>query len=347
MSGTIFLAGILQFQSKSLFEEALEALRTEETYSETLSLVPVFQEAMISDTLMVLRHVSRHGASFYDRLMSEAYLLSEFAGRGYIAGVLLEKHPRVQVAMAAMTHPVIDPYQPEADPEEGRDYLPRLSDSLLTYRYRSEGQEAALAWESRTRKFGRYPYICFPTPDSNDPFNDWWDGHYYLKSGSKWYSVATDLDAQALSDPADEELQLIMDASANPGTTYFTYVPGTENFRLYTHEGFEDVETPAGSFQRAMKVRVDLYFLPTNEEGYATAEADRAFKKVTTTHYFGKGAGLVRLVFEAGDLVLVNREALEEAPTTSPISMPTANPAAPSNPQDAPNKSGKPWWKFW
>lgn len=347
MSGTIFLAGILQFQSNSLFEEALEALRTEETYSESLSLVPIFQEAMISDTLMVLRHVSRHGASFYDRLMSEAYLLSEFAGRGYIAGVLLDKHPRVQVAMAAMTHPVIDPYQPEADPDESRDYLPRLADTLLTYRYRSEGQDVPLTWESRTRMFGRYPYICFPGSGSDDPFNDWWDGHYYLKSGSKWYSVATDLDAQALSDPAEEELQLIMDASATPGTTYFTYVPGTENFRLYTHEGFEDLETPAGNFPRAMKVRVDLYFLPTHEEGYSTTEADRAFKKVTTTHYFGKGAGLVRLVFEAGDLVLVKREALEESVASPVASIPTANPEASANQQESSTKSGKPWWKFW
>lgn len=346
MSGNIFLAGILQFQSKALLEDALEALRTEETYSDSLSLVPVFQDAMISDTLMVLRHTSRHGAAMYDRIMSEAYLLSEFAGRGYIAGVLLDRHPRVQVAMAAMTHPVVDPYQPEADPEVDRDYLPRLTDSSLTYRYRSEGQEADLVWESRLRKFGRHAYICFPASGSDDPFNDWWDGHYYLKSGSRWFSVATDLDAQALSDPADEELQLIMDGSATPGVTCFAYVPGTESFRLYTHEGFEDVETPAGSFPRSMKVRVDLYFLPTSEDRYATEEAERAFKKVTTTHYFGKGAGLVKILFESGELALVSREAALESDTNSsvPAPVPTASDAPRS--QDTP-RSGKPWWKFW
>jgi hypothetical protein len=348
MSGTIFLAGILQFQSRALFEEALEALRTEETYSEQQSLIPIFQEAMVSETLLVLRHTSKLSGNFYDRLMSEAYLLSEFAGRGYIAGVLRDARPKVQVAMAAMSHPVIDPYKAQSDPEPAADYFPRLADTLLEYRYHSEGRDATVAWIARIRKFGKYDYLCFPALGSDDPLNDWWDGHYFLKSGAKWYSVTTDLDAQALSDPADEEIQLIMDGAAQPGQTFFSYVPGTESFRLYTHEGFEDAETPFGEFRRCMKVRVDLYFLPTDEDRYGGDDADRAFKRVTTTHYFGKGAGLVKLIFEDGELALTKMEA---APTAEVVAPPPAeeNSATPnprSNSERA-NNGGKPWWKFW
>ncbi len=348
MSGTIFLAGILQFQSRALFEEALEALRTEETYSEQHSLVSVFQDAMVSDTLMVLRHTANLSANFYDRLMGEAYLLSEFAGRGYIAGVLRDTRPKVQVAMAAMSHPVIDPYTPQPDPETSTDYFPRLVDTLFSYNYSSEGRTATVEWVSRTRKFGKYDYISFPAVGTDDPLNDWWDGHYFLKSGAQWFGVTTDLDAQALSDPAEEEIQLIMDGKAHPGQTYFSYVPGTESFRLYTHEGFEDIETPYGEFRRCMKVRIDLYFLPTDEERYSADDADRAFKRVTTTHYFGKGAGLVKLIFEDGELALTK---LEAAPAMeSPIAPPPTEITTPQSQRQAAERAangGKPWWKFW
>lgn len=348
MNGTIFLAGILQFQSRELFEEALEALRTEETYSGQHSLVPVFQDAMISDTLMVLRHTSQLSPNYYDRLMAEAYLLSEFAGRGYIAGILRDSRPKVQVAMAAMSHPVIDPYKRQADPDAATDYFPRLTDTRMEYLYHSEGRDAAVTWVARSQKFGPYNYISFPAEGSDDPLNDWWDGHYFLKAGAQWFSVTTDLDAQALSDPAEEEIQLILDGTAQPGQTYFSYVPGTESFRLYTHEGFEDVETPHGEFRRCMKVRVDLYFLPTDEERYGGDDADKAFKRVTTTHYFGKGAGLVRLLFEDGELVLAKMEAV--SPPENAVVQTTAEPPATTRPQKATERSangGKPWWKFW
>ncbi len=346
MSGTIFLAGILQFQSRARFEEALEALRTEETYSEQSSLVPVFQSSMVSDTLLVLRHHATQSATFYDRLMGEAYLLSEFAGRGYLAGVVRDGRVRVQVAMAAMSYPVVDDYRATADPEAASDYLPRLSNQKFVYRYRSEGREAEVAWVSRSSPHGKYDYVSFPHEGSTDPFNDWWDGHYFLKAGPKWFSVTTDLDAQALSDPAQEEIQLILDGSAQPGQTYFCYVPGTESFRLYTHEGFEDIETPHAEYLRCMKVRVDLYFLPTEEARYAGDETEKAFKKVTTTYYFGKGAGLVKLIFEDGDLALSRIEAgaLEETPPAAPLHSPTS----PAVSAPRPNNPGrKPWWKFW
>jgi hypothetical protein len=347
MSGTIFLAGILQFQSRTLVEEALEALRTEETYSEAYSLVPVFQDAMVSDTLMVLRHTSPHPEKFYDRLMAEAYLLSEFAGRGYIAGILHQSRPKVQVAMAAMTHPVIDPFQPQPDPDPSTDYFPRLRNTLLEYEYRSEGRKETVSWMARTQRFGAYDYISFPAVGSADPLNDWWDGHYYLKAGAQWFGVATDLDAQALSDPAAEEIQLILDGAAQPGRTCFSYVPGTESLRLYTHEGFEDIETPLGEYRRAMKVRVDLYFLPTDEgryQGEATeAAVEKAFRKVTTTHYFGKGAGLVKLVFDQGELCIARIEAVPE--TESPAEAHHHAPPAESGRNGESQR--KPWWKFW
>lgn len=342
MSATIFLAGILQFQSKERFEEALEALRTEETYVEAHSLVPVLQAARISDTLLVLRHTSTLPASLYDRLMAEAYLLSEFAGRGYIAGIVHDAKPRVQVAMAAMTYPVIDSYKRLPDPEPGTDYLPRLPNTQLEYSYRSEGRDTTIAWTARSSPIGQYVYISFPTLGSEDPFNDWWDGHYYLKAGPQWFSVTTDLDVQALSDPAEEEIQLIMDGDAQPGQTYFSYVPGTESFRLYTHEGYEDVQTPYGEFERCMKVRVDLYFLPTDEQRYTGHEADRAFKRVTTTHYFGRGAGLVRLVFEGGELELTGMKPVEDAGIPhAPLPSESSGTGLASNPDR------KPWWKFW
>jgi hypothetical protein len=346
MSGTIFLAGILQFQSRQLFDEALEAIRTEEDYSEQSSLVAVFEEAMISETIMVLRHHSHFSGNFYDRLMAEAYLLSEFAGRGYIAGVLRGAAPRVQVAMAAMTHPVVDAFVVQADPEVASDYLPRLINHQLYYRYRSEGREAELSWVARSTRFGKWDYISFPQDGGDDPFNDWWDGHYFLKAGHQWFGVTTDLDAQALGDPAAEEIQLIVDGGAKPGHTFFSYVPGTESLRLYTHEGFEDIETPHGEFPRCMKVRVDLYFLPTDESRYTGEDADKAFKKVTTTHYFGKGGGLVKLLFEDGELVLSRIEAgvaAAEAPS-SPA------PASERSPQAGAERNAlgrKPWWKFW
>jgi hypothetical protein len=343
MTGTIFLAGILQFQSRALFEDALEALRTEETYVESHSLVPVFWDAMISDTLMVLRHTSALSEKFYDRLMAETYLLSEFAGRGYIAGILHQSRPKVQVAMAAMTHPVIDPFLSQSDPDPVTDYFPRLRDTQLTYDYHSEGRQEPVAWISRTQRFGAYEYISFPAVGTHDPFNDWWDGHYYLKSGPQWFSVATDLDAQALSDPAAEEIQLILDGAAQPGKTYFSYVPGTESLRLYTHEGFEDVETPLGEFRRCMKVRVDLYFLPTDEGRYQGDDVEKAFRKVTTTHYFGKGAGLVKLVFDQGELCIARMETVEgtESPSVTPAS------AAPAEAPRTSESQRKPWWKFW
>lgn len=350
MSGTIFLAGILQFQSRERFEEALEALRTEETYSAQSSLVSVFQASMISDTLLLLRHHPKQSGTFYDRLMAEAYLLSEFAGRGYIAGVLREAQTRVQVAMAAMTYPVIDPFKVQPDPEPETDYLPRLSHQRLTYLYRSEGRAVDLVWDSRPSPHGHYPYITFPQFGSDDPFNDWWDGHYFLKSGNQWFGVATDLDAAALSDPAPEEIQLIIDGNAAPGQTFFSYVPGTESFRLYTHEGYEDVTTPLGDFLRCMKIRVDLYFLPTDESRYAGDESEKAFKKVTTTHYFGKGAGLVRLIFEDGDLVLRQMEAMAPPAETAAASPATSADAAKTSSPNANQVStngGKPWWKFW
>ncbi len=345
MSGTLFLAGILQFQSRQRFEEALEALRTEETYSAQSSLVPAFEAAMISDTLMVLRHHPVQSGNFYDRIMAEAYLLSEFAGRGYLAGVLRGPSPRVQVAMAAMSYPVVDGFKPQPDPNPAEDYLPRLTNQQLTYQYRSEGRETDVVWTSRNSKHGHFQYIYFPQEGSNDPFNDWWDGHYFLKSGSQWFGVTTDLDAQALSDPAEEEIQLIIDGAAQPGHTFFSYVPGTESFRLYTHEGYEDVETPMGDFARCMKVRVDLYFLPTEESRYTSDESEKAFKKVTTTHYFGKGAGLVKLLFEDGDLQLAKVEASTEVPEPAVDPSPSS---AETPPKELPStKSGKPWWKFW
>lgn len=345
MSGTIFLAGILQFQSRARFDEALEALRTEENYSEHSSLVAVFQESMVSDTLMVLRHYPKQSGTFYDRFMGEAYLLSEFAGRGYLAGVLREAHVRVQVAMAAMSYPVVDDYSTQPDPDPSTDYLPRLTNQKLVYRYRSEGREAEVAWVSRSSVHGKHNYISFPHEGSKDPFNDWWDGHYFLKSGQKWFSVTTDLDAQALSDPAEEEIQLILDGGASPGQTHFCYVPGTESFRLYTHEGYEDIETPLAEYPRCMKVRVDLYFLPTEEARYAGDDTEKAFKKVTTTYYFGKGAGLVKLVFEDGDLALSRIEAMEEeiAPASDTSISPPDSRTSPERSQNG----GKPWWKFW
>jgi hypothetical protein len=347
MSGTIFLAGILQFQSRARFDEALEALRTEETFSEQSSLVAAFEEAMISDTLMVLRHSPKQSGNFYDRLMAEAYLLSEFAGRGYIAGILREARPRVQVAMAAMSYPVIDSYRQQADPEAATDYLPRLTGHQFTYCYRSEGREVEVSWTSRSSLLGKYNYITFPQDGSDGIANDWWDGHYFLKSGQQWFGVTTDLDTQALSDPADEELQLILDGNAKPGQIYFSYVPGTESFRLYTHEGYEDVETPYGEFQRCMKVRVDLYFLPTEESRYQSDETEKAFKKVTTTHYFGKGAGLVKLLFEDGELVLSGLGLGPEPPQAEATQASAAAPARPATRADAPVSGGKPWWKFW
>ena len=348
MSGTIFLAGILQFQTQQRFQEALEALRTEEAYSEQSSLVSAFEAAMIHETLMVLRHHPTQSGTFYDRLMAEAYLLSEFAGRGFIAGILRGPSPKVQVAMAAMTYPVVDGYRPEPDPDPATDYLPRLTRHQLTYLYRSEGREVEVSWVSRASKLGKFDYISFPQDGGSDPFNDWWDGHYFLKSGHQWFCVTTDLDQQALSDPAEEEIQLIMDGNAKPGHTYFSYVPGTESFRLYTHEGYEDIETPYGEFGRCMKVRVDLYFLPTEESRYVGDESDKAFKKVTTTHYFGKGAGLVRLVFDEGELTLSNIVAsTEEAPSPAAQASATASAPEPAS-RNSPNKNGgKPWWKFW
>jgi hypothetical protein len=351
MSGTIFLAGILQFQSRERFEEAIEALRTEETFAEHSTLVPAFEEAMISETIMVLRHTPRQSGAFFDRLMAEAYLLSEFAGRGYIAGILRDARPRVQVAMAAMSYPAIDPYRKQADPDPATDYLPRLTGQQLTYLYRSEGREVEVSWVSRKTVLGKYDYISFPQDGSDELANDWWDGHYFLKSGQQWFAVTTDLDQQALSDPADEELQVILDGAAKPGQIFFSYVPGTESFRLYTHEGFEDVETPHGEFLRCMKVRIDLYFLPTEESRYQGDETEKAFKKVTTTHYFGKGAGLVKLVFEDGELVLSGmREVAEPAAQDRPSASEgaTARASAPSAArEDAPAKRGRPWWKFW
>jgi hypothetical protein len=346
MSGTIFLAGILQFQSAQRFEEALEALRTEETYSEASSLVAAFQAAMVSDTLMVLRHHPLQSGTFYDRIMAEAYLLSEFAGRGYLAGVLRGASARVQVAMAAMTYPVLDGYRPQADPDPATDYLPRLPKQQLSYLYRSEGREIEVSWVSRSNKHGKFDYISFPQDGSTDPFNDWWDGHYFLKSGHQWFGVTTDLDNAALSDPAEEEIQLIMDGSAKPGHTFFSYVPGTEIFRLYTHEGFEEVETPYGEYNRCMKVRVDLYFLPTEESRYAGEESDKVFKKVTTTHYFGKAAGLVKLLFEDGELLLSGIIAAPEEPleSTPATTSPTATSDSPARNSSS---RGKPWWKFW
>ena len=154
MSGSLFLAGILQFQSRQRFEEAIEALRTEDTYSAQSSLVPAFEAAMISETLMVLRHHPVQSGTFYDRLMAEAYLLSEFAGRGYLAGVLRGPSPRVQVAMAAMSYPVVDGFKPQPDPSPTEDYLPRLTNQRLTYRYRSEGRETDVVWTSRSSKHG-------------------------------------------------------------------------------------------------------------------------------------------------------------------------------------------------
>src|SRR5262249_49637957 len=133
MSGTIFLAGILQFQSPELFADALEALRTEEDYAPERSLIPIYEAAMVNETLMILRHTSHLSVSYYDQVMAEAYLLSEFAGRGYIAGVVRDTKPKVQVAMAAMTHPVIDAFKQQPDPDPKTDYLPRLRNARLEY----------------------------------------------------------------------------------------------------------------------------------------------------------------------------------------------------------------------
>lgn len=347
MKGTIFLAGILQFQSRELFLSALESLRAEKAYSPDKSLIPIYEEAMVSDTLMVLRHTSHLPATLYAAVMDEAYALVEFAGKGYIAGVLREKEPRIKVAMASMDHPIIDVYEALPDPELETDFLPRLYDHTFEYEYTSEGRTALVDWVSRESKFGQYTYISFPHSDSNDPFNDWWDGHYYLKSGSNWYFAATDLDAQALGNPAAEELQLIINGEGKPGDIYFAYVPGTESFRLYTHEGFEDVEVPAGEYRRCMKIRIDLYFLPTSEKSYLGDFEDKTFKKVTTTHYFGKGAGLVRLVFESGELNLSRMipgtpklEVSSNEEVAAPTSIPNSN-------SEMPQGGGKPWWKFW
>jgi hypothetical protein len=346
MSGTIYIAGILQFQSAARFEEALEALRTEESYSEQSSLVPAFEAAMITDTLMVLRHTPIQSGNFYDRIMAEAYLLSEFAGRGYLAGILRDARPRVQVAMAAMAYPVLDGFKPQTDPEVDGDYFPRLQNQHLYYNYRSEGREVEIFWRSKTTIHGKFHYISYPQEGSDDPFNDWWDGHYFLKSGHSLFGVTTDLDAAALSDPAEEEIQLIMDGQAKPGATHFSYVPGTESFRLYTHEGYEDIETPMGEFPRAMKVRVDLYFLPTDEARYMGEASDKVFKKATTTHYFGKGAGLIKLLFEDGELALTRIEAgpTEDSPL---LDEEQAQPTAPVSSTERGASRAKPWWKFW
>lgn len=348
MNGTIFLAGILQFQSRELFVSALEAIRSEEGYSPDKSLIPIYEEAMVNDTLMVLRHTSHLPASMYGEVMDEAYALVEFAGKGYLAGVLKDEEPQIKVAMASMNHPVIDPFKVTSDPDLEDDYLPRCTDQTFEYEYKSEGRDALVDWVSRSTQIGKYQYISFPHSDSNDPFNDWWDGHYYLKSGPNWYFVATDLDTQALSNPAAEELQLIMNGEGKPGDIHFAYVPGTESFRLYVHEGYEDVEVPLGEFQRCMKVRVDLYFLPTSESSYVGEFADKIFKKVTTTHYFGKGAGLVKLVFESGELCL--SRTIEDTPALEA----TENPPQVAVPSEVPNTdadseapSGRPWWKFW
>ena len=74
-------------------------------------------------------------------------------------------------------------------------------------------------------------------------------------------------------------------------------------------------------------------------------ETEKAFKKVTTTHYFGRGAGLVKLVFEDGELVLQGlSERLEQEPAANAVE---AKPAPQEARTDAPANGGKPWWKFW
>lgn len=349
MKGTIFIAGILQFQSRALFQEALDALRAEPQYSPDKSLIPVYESAMVNDTLLVMRHTSHLPAQLYSQVMSEAYLLAEYAGKGYLAGILRDQQTRIQVAMAAMSHPVIDKFEELPDSDIADDYLPRLADHYFEYEYNSEGRSAIVDWDSRTRMFGKYACICFPQGGSDDPFNDWWDGHYFLKSGQKFYSLATDLDPRALSNPAEEEIQLIIDGEGKPGDIHFAYIPGTESFRLYVNEGYEDIDVPYGEFLKCLKVRVDLYFLPTDESRYSGDDKDKHFKKVTTTHYFGKGLGLVKLVFEGGELCLsrVKESSFPDMSAENRSSSSEESSIDEIVQDGSTNGRRRPWWKFW
>ena len=173
MDDTIFIAGILQFQTKELFQTPLEGLRAEKGYSPDASLIPIYEEAMVNDTILVLRHTSHLKGSLFTKVMDEAYALVEFAGKGYLAGVLRGKEPRIKVAMAAMAHPIIDDFAEIEDPTNENDFLPRSTNLKFAYEYRSEGRDALVDWNARNTKIGKFDYISFPHVGSDDPFNDW------------------------------------------------------------------------------------------------------------------------------------------------------------------------------